>query len=600
MTTTHTPKSPTRSIARRRTIAASALAVSTLLTVGVAAAGRGNGTSVATASDDATSALAERASTPDRGAAGRTRGVTTPTIDTRGPDDTASDTTADPVSSDATIDAVSSTVPASASDVEPVDEVDEPEVGGDAGAVTQFGGVNQRPSHPAPAAQPPAPASSWEPIALTGVEGPAPDMSAIQLPPVDVPSLDSTGPIGQFSSNAFGCLSRCIASAVLQPSAMTTDLGFTLHASVAVQTHVWVLPAGPFVVNGVPTHVGKPPTASSPGATGEWSTTLGSLEPSTTYRIVAGAVDQQGNPEYATTQITTSGVPDQLVGNGGPCHFQCITAGTVIPGAHYGTVDLEVHANADVTFHAAASPQEPGTIDGKPFLPDDVSMASVTTSARSVRYRVVGLEADTTYHVVVTALDGEGNVAHAMGEFRTDPAPPLPPPPPPIPTDVFISFERIHIHGDGDQSSVNKGEIRFQWAVGGTSNPIYRGVRDRAKIDTGATVTLPEGSGTWVSVPVGGSFPRILVQAEEDDYSNGMCTTGFGLQLYPKWDEACDVTVNVAMSQEWGLGWLDHMQPCTDFGLTGWKGEGLCTVLPSGHINDDFVDFDALVSFHVA
>jgi hypothetical protein len=510
------------------------------------------------------------------------------TVDeTAGDDTTATDETTEPEE------------PADLPEEQPIDEINEPDVGPDAGAVTQQGGVSDKPVHVPPSA-PPVPAPSWSPVGLELVEDATPVIVFPELPPVPIPSLGQPAAPDSLSSNEFGCKSRCITSALLNRNHFSPDVEFTMETNVTTTSHVWVLPNGPYIVNGIPAFAGKAPVATSGGAVHSWATTLGSLQHDTTYRIVVGAVDQHGNPEYATTTFTTVGAPDNLVAAGSPCLFQCITEGNVIPVYSYNIVDLEVKANADVQIDFAVSTQEPGTIGGHPFLPNEVSIANLNSSAQSKRVRMGSLSADTTYHVVAKATDVEGNTAYAVGQFHTDQAPP-PPPPAPAPTDVYISFERVHIHGDGDQSAVNKGEISLTWFVGESLNhQIYQGQRAEEKIDAGVSVVLPQNAGTWVAIPEGGSFPEIIVNADEDDANVGYCSSGIGIQTYPYFNEQCDTTVNVIKTNNnLSLGWLDLMKPCTDYGLTGWKATGLCTVMSSAHISDDYVDFDVLISFHV-
>lgn len=522
------------------------------------------------------------------------------------PSPAAADTPAEPVTeTDAGADTGEPTdsadeVPTQPTDTnEPTDEVDEPALGKDAGAVTETGGVAEQPQHPIPPV-PPVPAPSWGPVMLNTFDLPEPAFAVEQLPSEEIPT-ETPPKFGELSSNAFGCDSRCITRALLHPNPLSADLDIEIETTVATQMIVWVLPAGPYLVQGVPVHFGKTPYLFSDGDVDEWAATLPGLAYETTYRIVVGAIDQQDNHEYVTTLFTTVDSPaDDFAGNGTGCYYQCITGGTAIPLPDHDEVDLEITTNTDVDFEIAVSTSEPGTIADHPFLPNDEEVYLLSKSPRYTKVRVLDLEPDTTYHVVVKVTDDKGQSQWATGEFTTDPAPP-PPPPVHLPTDVFISFERIHVHHDGDNSGINSGEVSFTWEVRSSTESIYYGTRGTAKVDNGDSLPFAYQTGTWVSVPVDGKLPNITIVGTEQDFVSTVYECGpHAIIETPYFDESCDMTFNPAVTGELGLGFIESLAPCSDWGIDGEKANDRCIVVSAPFVSGDFVQFDTLISFHIA
>ena len=86
-----------------------------------------------------------------------------------------------------------------------------------------------------------------------------------------------------------------------------------------------------------------------------------------------------------------------------------------------------------------------------------------------------GLAGETTYHIVVTAIDGNDHTALREGTFDTAEAP-----------NILVTFHEIHVERDGDDSDVNRGELSFRWGL----HELVVGSRGEDKLDDGATVTL--------------------------------------------------------------------------------------------------------------
>jgi len=453
-------------------------------------------------------------------------------------------------------------------------------------AVTEFGGVLE----PTTATTLPPTSPAFESAEITPFE--ESDEAAFIAPsPVEVPE-QSTG-IGGFTSNAVGCESDCLTSAIITPHLLTADVGFAVTTNVATRTTVWMSTLPIALVGDAPTIPGADPLAVHQTASTTWSTTLGPLSFSTTYHVIVKVTDLYGNSRYAVTDYTTvdSPTPGQLVGNGGGCYYQCIVSGTVLPTESYDTVLLAVTTSVPVDFDIAISQSEPGYVGSSPFLPHDEPFVVEQDSGTAIGGSVTGLEEDTTYHVVVTVTDQNGFTAHAVGEFHTAA---LPPRVPPKPTWVLIRLERVMIDEDGD--ATGQGEIKLVWGI--PDSP-YTGVRDYDKIGSGDTIVLPDVGGTWLPFLPGEQLPYVAVNATEQDRRHSNCAGGLGDSVATASfeDFNCGRKTTVAVTGPHSLDWLDSLQPCSSYFSVAFGEDRPCVVLNSGNMADDWVIFRAIISF---
>ena len=472
--------------------------------------------------------------------------------------------------------------------IEPADEIDEP-APAQAAQVAQRGASLQRPALPAPA---PVVSATWEPVALQLVEGAAPPPATPE--PVAVPPYN--GAAGDFTSNAPGCKSNCITSALLRKHAFDADLDFEITTNVDTRVHIWIADRAPTLIGGVPVFPGVAPQ-SSPGLAKSWQTTLNGLAYDTTYYVIVRAFDAYGGQKYAATSITTRSVPGpgELVGNGGGCYYQCITAAQAHATDNYSVVDFTIATKVAATLDVAISTQSPGTIGGKPVLPKDETFGFLPANGPVAHGRATGLEADTTYNVVVRATDNNGFTAHAVGQFKTSPLPPRVP----SPSDVLIVFEKVTITADGDINPGNRGDIKLQW---GLADGSYFGSRSEDTLDVGDVVTLPNGSGRWVRVEPGAAMPRIVVNATEDDHvvmeAHDDCRLlGIGLVMWTINNEDCGTTTNVALLDR-EVAWINTLPTCAQYGMTT-RPDHRCYELRSADMGNDYAEFKMLVSFKV-
>lgn len=461
------------------------------------------------------------------------------------------------------------------------------------GAVQQQGASMDKPVHPAYVPPPPPDPG---PIALQLVASAQDPVLVAPPDPVNVPPVPTNAPAGDLTSNAVGCASNCITSALLRKNAFTADLDFEITTNVATQVHVWIGTRQPLVLEGVPVLTGVTPVASGTFAT-TWSTDLGGLAFSTKYTVIVRATDNQGNQQYASTPITTIAPPGggQLTGSGGGCYYQCIESAH-LTGLSYDRTDIVVVGNHPATFSVTVSTQQPGWIGGNPILPADRPFEITQQDSKAIRGTASQLTPDTTYHVLVKATDSDGFTSHAIGQFRT----PGPPPPPPPPTEVLIMFNRFDIIDDADPGWRNRGEISLRW---GMADGLYSGSRDEAKIQSGTLVQLPAGSGRWVAVEAGGMLPALVGNAAERDWDGenevDSCIAGSPPVWTPTAIDDCDLLINVATLEPQPLSFIDTLPKCKAFGYNDWRADHRCAVIESPSRNPAYVYFRVVVSFHI-
>lgn len=463
---------------------------------------------------------------------------------------------------------------------------DDQSVLADAGQVVQYGGgTPPAPGQPAPVAPGFAPATIQSVAQTNEADPPA---------PLPIPEL--AGPVGGLTSNAVGCAADCIVSALIQSQDHQAEVGFTITTNVAATTTVWMSQGQIVFIGTTPTIPGADPIAGSGTPRTTWATELGPLSYATTYHVIVEVEDQYGNSRFAVTQYRT--IDDPLVvgdeaGSVGGCAIGCIASGTVFPTESYDTVRLVVTTSVPVSFSIAVSPQEPGYVGESPILPADETFEVEQDSGTAIGGQVVGLQPDTTYHVVVKATDQNGYTDHAVGQFHTAP---LPPRVPPAPTHVLVSFERVTIVEDGDP--VGRGEIRVAWGFGDGS---YTAVRLTERVDSGSTITFPDDSGVWIPVWPGGSFPDIIVNVTEED-RGGNCAAGTGVILHDDdWEDPnCAIRTVVGVAPAIPLSFLDSMTRCSDFFPVAFGEDRPCLEISSSQIlGNTWPAFRAIVSFTV-
>lgn len=477
--------------------------------------------------------------------------------------------------------------------VAPTPDELEPEPGPGAGQVVALGGTTVKPTHPGP---------SKATLDLDLVEDAAPPPPPA-VPPVPVPPFPSAG--GGLVGNAFGCKSNCIVHAELQSFPFSPDLGFDLETRVDVTASIWVSENQPVIDEGRPVPQGWPQYLR-PGWVREWQTTV-ELEYETTYWITLRVEDTQGNLKWAITDYSTGAppTPDQLAAEGDGCYFQCIDFGKIEYTDSYDTVVMVIGTNVpyeDIVFDVAVSTNEPVWSNGKPTLAGQFPFVLDQDGGNDVRGHVNGLAPGTTYHVVVKAIDEDGFIAHATGNFTTDLEPP---------TDVRVTWERFFVHYDGDAGGWGRGEISWAWGMAdwvgdpnwGTPYTTYA-ARSEEKIGDNTSIVLGPGNHHWVSVDAGAAIPDLAVNAHENDthgnVSYDVCIRYRDVTLgWQHYQSNCMTRTNVAVAEGLTVADIAALPKCWEYDVPNERGEDRCLVIESLPANDQHVRFDALISFHI-
>ncbi|MGH9179308.1 MAG: hypothetical protein ACRD0N_12245, partial [Acidimicrobiales bacterium] len=390
---------------------------------------------------------------------------------------------------------------------------------------------------------------------------------------------------GQLSAgeDAGGCANQCIIKAILTPNLTSPNLKLDVKTHTPATIKVWWAEQPPNVL--------VLPKASSPQNSTEWTTSLSPLKAATKYYLVVKATDGNGKTSTRSTAFTTITPyenPGGLANAGGPagCALQCITKALLSPGADFSSKKLEVASNTPAKFVAQASTKAPAYNNGIPSLSEVASTSSTAEYGKSWTTTLNNLKGDTTYHIVVRAIDEKGSSAYQVGSFTTPPEPGH---------DVLFTFLDIKVTHDGDSSWKNRGELSFAWGMGDTTV----GTLSEDKMSDPATVSIPRGRSLYLAKNVKGFLPTIYVSASERD-ADGLvefCSMGTGVAHEYGSNGSCDAKWNVASSGIVSVDSVDTLTPCTAFGLDPqvWAGKG-CMQLETVSHGDDYPRFTALVA----
>ena len=381
---------------------------------------------------------------------------------------------------------------------------------------------------------------------------------------------------------AGGCALQCITTAWLTGNATTPNVDLHVETNTPALIEVWVSDDEP--------DLDDAPTASSGELATDWSTLLSPLEPATSYQIVVRATDEHDHSATQSSSFMTTtpvDLPDEVVSPGPEpgCAHQCITTATVTPQAGSTEMALHVETHTPASLAAFVSP-DPIDITNL----DDTPAVAQTGDELVQSWDTVlsGLAGETTYHIVVTAIDGNDHTALREGTFDTEEAP-----------NILVTFHEIHVERDGDDSDINRGELSFRWGL----HELVVGSRGEDKLDDGATVTLDNAHNKHVIQGVGTGFlPPLYVNALERDADGWteFCSAGDDIKTDSGRQDDCDLKWNVASSGLITVESLDNLYRCTEFGLPEAYADTPCLRLVSPDVGDDYPEFWAIVSFHRA
>lgn len=425
----------------------------------------------------------------------------------------------------------------------------------------------------------PAPAIELDPVAP-----PAPPAAA-----GDVDVLGGTqfggGAPGSLVGNAQGCAARCITRATLQRSDGSTDVRVEVVTDVRARTMVALSTTPPVVVDGVPTLPGATVVqVHLPRTT--FARTVTGLLPGTTYHVLVRATDRDGGSQYATTSFRTT--TPAAAGPGAPagCEPSCWT-GASIHDVDHDSARFHLTTSVPARLTVAVSPQEPGTIGGLPFLPDDVPV-DVPTGLRDMwDIAVEGLSPETTYHVVARATDSAGGYTLRLGRFTTAAEH----------VTFAPTFRSIIVIRDGDPGRRGSGEISFAWGrpdggIGGLN---------QADREEGDTVRVVDQTSQPFTIAPGGFAPFLHVSATEYDRPQNNCITRDSiwttLFTEPHYDGTCERRTNVATTGLLTVDTIRALRSCRTYGVIGDGEDDRCLMIQTEHLNDDYPDVWALISF---
>ncbi|MDJ0767638.1 MAG: hypothetical protein QNJ12_02550 [Ilumatobacter sp.] len=388
------------------------------------------------------------------------------------------------------------------------------------------------------------------------------------------------GYLGDFSSGYSGCQLECVTTALLSSNPVNPNV--QLDATTTVPVHFEV------EVNETYGDWGK--HFNNPGYDTEWSTTLGPLQPDTTYDLTLIAIDQDGHSKVYEHQFTTVAIIDGFASNAKGCALACITEGTVEIDGAPNDVEVHVKTNTPAALQVWLSTFEPTWVDDPDAKPAYDPVHESDTPSTSTTFDVKDLEYATLYHVVARAHDDHGD-HYRVGTFQTGAEPQV---------DVLVTFEEITVTHDGDEGDSNRGEIRFSWGFDGTGI----GGRSEQKMHPGK-VSIDGSNAKWFRFdPTAESIPNPTIGAHERDWDGLIewCSYGWGPGVEPSYVADCDMKTNVAHhGGPVSLEQIEAFPPCSQFGVDAGAG-ARCAALGSsvfGTRDPDYVHFSAVVSFVV-
>ena len=375
---------------------------------------------------------------------------------------------------------------------------------------------------------------------------------------------------------AGGCANQCIVSALLKPNLSTPNMGLDITTNTEATIRSYVSTQAPDEEDGHPVFPGVEPMDVSPVGVTNHLAHLSPLEPATKYYIIVSATDVNENTSYRSGSFVTLTPMDGPGGfdTGGEepgCSNDCITKALLTPGDHTSR-HLSVESHTPALFQAFVSTEAPSyDEDGVPSFTDaEVWVNSGLNSATTWETDIVGLHADTDYHIIVQAVDANGNVDRRAGQFHTPQAPEY---------EVVYAFMGLNVDYDGD-AGINRGELAFGWRVGDDQI----GYHGEHKHNEGDWITFADDQSYYIRDDITGWLPTVYVNATERD-ADGLvefCTAGLGTDVDHGSNGSCDVVWSVASS---GLVTLDSINSyplCVEIGFDGADPEQRCLTLTTG------------------
>ena len=393
--------------------------------------------------------------------------------------------------------------------------------------------------------------------------------AAAPSPAPSVGGLTNGGPTG--------CAAQCIVKAWLTPIHGTPNVSLEVKTTTPAKLAALVDTTAP-VKNGQDHPVFGDPDVSvhSGGAyLKKWTVTLKPLQPATKYHIVVWAGDANGGTSFRSGTLTTiKPITGLSAGQPGGCASNCVKSALLTPKPGLPGADVTVTTHVPTKLRLYADDNLPHkNVAGEPYFPGASPVASTGGAYKTQWSASLTLKHDTTYHVILKATDEQGRSQFHTGKLTTPPAPKA------DVGDVLVTFHKIHVSNDADDTFLNRtGELRFRFEVSG---------QRQSQLDTGERkVRSPEwvslgdgdrGAGRSVVIEDAPDTLPIRVQGlERDGNKPGFCTVGS-----PMYDETSGrISIPKCYDMEWNTaaGTVDlaeladggALPPCYGFaGITG-------------------------------
>ena len=423
----------------------------------------------------------------------------------------------------------------------------------------------------------PTPAPVFEPVDLVDAD--------------DDPSGDGTLVGGDLVfTAATGCGDHCIEDAQISTaggSSSLYDLVVEVESPATVDAYLSLAPIERNDDGAYVQPFSEPTVSQTVGFTFRTSF---DLEPATEYHLLVRAADDQGTSQVAGSFTTAEAMgPDQLA-TPSACADGClndVTFDADRDGTGF-TVGFVTTASATIDLEWSTG-QFGFDDDGRPVLTDSNSTSIDAAAGATTTWSLSGLVPDTAYSVIVTATDDLGGVDRWTARVAT--------PPPP----VFASIHFLHIDGDGDDGSNNRGEIRFSYGTWST----YWGDRSEAKIASNSDVLLEGDSARHIYPDSRGNYDGVIIFAgERDGREKFACFVGAS-ETEPKWGPGAmftdcgtaRTTWSAAFAPQMSYADLQALPGCGDLAVAYLSDR--CLTIETWPNGSDEVSFSAVVAYDI-
>ena len=314
------------------------------------------------------------------------------------------------------------------------------------------------------------------------------------------------------------------------------------------------------------------------------------LEPATEYHLLVRAADEQGTSQVAGSFTTAEAMgPDQLA-TPSPCADGCLDDVTFDADRDGTRFTVGFASTASATVDLEWSTEQFGFDDtGRPTLTDSTSTSVDVPADATATWSLGGLAPDTAYSVIVTATDDLGGVDRWTARVAT--------PPPP----VFASIHFLHIDGDGDNGSRNRGEIEFSYGTWGS----HWGNRSESKIGSNSNVLLEGDAAGHIYPDSSGNYDGVIIFAGERDGREAFACFVGSSETEPQWGPGAmftdcgtaRTTWSAAFTPQMSYADLQALPGCGDLAVAYLSDR--CLTIETSPNGSDEVSFNAVVAYDI-